>query len=383
MKKVIMINTKTRTIRVENADKNIDWITVKGTHVPIEKGQSKSAAVKSFVEKKRPAQKENPDAKYAEYATRKNREEAYKRLSKSERHAVDTMSKWKRGEITDEEFVKRAQQPAKPRWDGGKKTPYKDAPTLYEFLKKNDYTYPDMDKYKSYTWEQFLDDAHKGTVPKPFAKADTAQVDKLYDYAFHKTGKNQDEFADWVKKSVTWHGDSKPTPSKKADVSDIVKSYKEKMAAVGPRASIRKTDRIEADAIKEFMTRKLGADRPYEDYYQYWLNGMDKATEDAFNEIYNESEAREMAFSELASDVDHSGMARGEPTYDELMQWSEKQKAKKAEQKRQAEEADKFAKIKQKEADDAERKRLIEWASHVLTYEEAQQIAEARKKKNN
>lgn len=234
MAKVIMINTKTRTVRVENADKNIDWITIKGTHVPIEKGQSKSAAVKSFVEKKRPAQKENPDAKYAEYATRKNREEAYKRLSKSERHAVDTMSKWKRGEITDEEFVKRAQQPAKP--------------------------------------------------------------------------------------------------SKKADVSDIVKSYKEKMAAVGPRASIRKTDRIEADAIKEFMTRKLGANRPYDDYYNYWLSGMDKATKDAFNEIYNESEAREMAFSELASDVDHSGMARGEPTYDELMQWSEKQKAKKAQQ---------------------------------------------------
>lgn len=53
MAKVIMINTKTRTIRVENADKNIDWITVKGTHVPIEKGQSKSVAVKSFVESKR------------------------------------------------------------------------------------------------------------------------------------------------------------------------------------------------------------------------------------------------------------------------------------------------------------------------------------------
>lgn len=187
MKKVIMINTKTRTVRVENADKNIDWITVKGTHVPIEKGQSKSSAVKSFVESKR----------------------------------------------------------------GGKSDTEKQQPTK---------------------------------------------------------------------------------PSKNADVSDIVKSYKEKMAAVGSRASIRKTDRIEADAIKEFMTRKLGANRPYDDYYNYWLSGMDKATKDAFNEIYNESEAREMAFSELASDVDHSGMARGEPTYDELEQWSQKQKAKKAQQ---------------------------------------------------
>lgn len=209
MAKVIMINTKTRTIRVENADKNIDWITVKGTHVPIEKGQSKSAAVQKFVESKR----------------------------------------------------------------------------------------------GSYT-----------KIPKG-----ASQI-----------GPVPDNVAERHIKTVKEQQPAKP--SKNADVSDIVKSYKEKMAAVGPRASIRKTDRIEADAIKEFMTRKLGANRPYDDYYNYWLSGMDKATKDAFNEIYNESEAREMAFSELASDVDHSGMARGEPTYDELEQWSQKQKAKKAQQ---------------------------------------------------
>lgn len=233
MKKVIMINTKTRTVRVENADKNIDWITIKGTHVPIEKGQSKSAAVKSFVESKRGGDSEK---------------KLRSLWDKKEKAATDVVSAKQQG----------------------------------------------------------------GDVSR--AKARYQKAEKDFVSAKERLSERHTE------------------PSKKADVSDIVKSYKEKMAAVGPRASIRKTDRIEADAIKEFMTRKLGANRPYDDYYNYWLRGMDKATADAFNEIYNESEAREMAFSELASDVDHSGMARGEPTYDELMQWSEKQKAKKAQQ---------------------------------------------------
>ena len=89
-------------------------------------------------------------------------------------------------------------------------------------------------------------------------------------------------------------------PDKSADVSDIITDYKKKMKALGPRASINKTDRVQADAIKEFMTRKIGAGLTYDDYYNYWLNGMDEDTKDAFNEIYTESEARERAFSELS-----------------------------------------------------------------------------------
>lgn len=45
-------------------------------------------------------------------------------------------------------------------------------------------------------------------------------------------------------------------------------------------------------------------------------------------------------------------------------------------------EADKIRATKQKEDEQAERKRLTDWASHVLTYEEAKQIAEARKQKS-
>ena len=52
MVRIINIDTKTRTIRVSNEDKDIDWITVKGTHVPIKKGESKGEAVEKFFEEK-------------------------------------------------------------------------------------------------------------------------------------------------------------------------------------------------------------------------------------------------------------------------------------------------------------------------------------------
>ena len=52
MVRIINIDTKTRTIRVSNEDKDIDWITVKGTHVPIKKGESKGEAVEKFFEDK-------------------------------------------------------------------------------------------------------------------------------------------------------------------------------------------------------------------------------------------------------------------------------------------------------------------------------------------
>ena len=52
MVRIINIDTKARTIRISNEDKDIDWITVKGTHVPIKKGESKGEAVEKFFEDK-------------------------------------------------------------------------------------------------------------------------------------------------------------------------------------------------------------------------------------------------------------------------------------------------------------------------------------------
>lgn len=231
MVRIINIDTKTRTIRVSNADGDIKtWRTTEsGTHFPIKEGQTTKEALDKFISKKRSA---------------------------------------------------------------------------------------DPEKHLRSLWDK----KEKAGIGVQTAKEQGGDVSKAKENYF----KAEKAFKDAKEKQSG--------PDKNADVSDIITDYKKKMKALGPRASIRKTDRIEADAIKEFMTRKLGANRPYDDYYNYWLSGMDKATKDAFNEIYNESEAREMAFSELASDVDHSGMARGEPTYDELEQWSQKQKAKKAQQ---------------------------------------------------
>lgn len=40
-----------KLIRSDNADEDVEWITIKGTHIPIKKGQSKEEAVKEFFEK--------------------------------------------------------------------------------------------------------------------------------------------------------------------------------------------------------------------------------------------------------------------------------------------------------------------------------------------
>lgn len=59
MVKIINIDTKTRTIRVSNADGDIKaWRTTEsGAHFPIKKGESTKEALDKFVEKKRPEAK--------------------------------------------------------------------------------------------------------------------------------------------------------------------------------------------------------------------------------------------------------------------------------------------------------------------------------------
>ena len=94
-------------------------------------------------------------------------------------------------------------------WNQNAKAPrYKDAPTPYEFLKKNDYTYPEMDSYKNYTWAQWLKDVKAGTLPNAFdpKHIDTVQREMMFDYAFYKTGADNDAYRDWVKKYIVWNG---------------------------------------------------------------------------------------------------------------------------------------------------------------------------------
>ena len=68
MVKVINIDTKTRTIRIDNADSDIKtWRTTEsGTHFPIKKGESTKEALDKFVEKK---QEESPAMRAAREAS--------------------------------------------------------------------------------------------------------------------------------------------------------------------------------------------------------------------------------------------------------------------------------------------------------------------------
>lgn len=64
MVKIINIDTKTRTIRISNADGDIKtWRTTEsGTHFPIREGESTKEALDKFVESKQVGKKVNPDS---------------------------------------------------------------------------------------------------------------------------------------------------------------------------------------------------------------------------------------------------------------------------------------------------------------------------------
>jgi hypothetical protein len=309
MVKIINIDTKTRTIRIDNADSDIKtWRTTEsGTHFPIKKGESTKEALDKFVGKKRPEAKK----KSGLLGDRSTPDEQLKTPKAREIYDRITRYAAEHNKDLQEDEMKHLR-------------------SLRDILLDDNNAAEHVEK----NFQKWF-----GSSKQQPAKKEPELLGDRYDRTHGiKTEKSKEGLL------------SERKGPEDVDVSDIVKNYKKQMKALGSDAPIEKTDRVEADAIKEFMTRKIGANRPYEDYYQYWLNGMDKATKDAFNEIYNESEAREMAFSELASDVDHSGLARGEPTYDELMEWSKKQKAKKAEKK---EPVDMWAKPKSHEGSES------------------------------
>lgn len=402
MARVINIDTKNRTIRIENAaDGDIKtWRTTEsGAHFPIKKGESTKEALDKFVEKKRPEAKkeDNYDLKFAGDIKKGDIVSAggkdYKIIQADRNWVIGLDGKGSTLKIRPEisyDIFKVKKQPAKPSKKG-----FKGDDVSYEqWTKRYDIT-PEQRMDEAFAVDDLEEEWGKAKKNLSYHGLSASTVEDIYDYALNTKKYNADDIIEALqssshdkidqlrveaKKYQEKAAKQQPAkPSKKADVSDIIKSYKEKMAALGPKASIKKTDRVEADAIKEFMTRKLGANRPYEDYYQYWLNGMDKKTREEFEEIYNESEAREMAFSELASDVDHSGLARGEPTYDELMQWAEKQKAKKAESDRLAKEADEFEKTTKRDRERQQRKEHTEWTRNTLTDDEAEAIDIIRK----
>lgn len=205
-------------------DANIEtWITVKGNHIPIMKGQSKEEAVQSFLEKKGKSSggaKKEPAQKSGKSSGEKP---AFREL-KGTKHQGGTIGLSKEEHNRIEEYNKWARKETRRVKSG---------------------------------------EAAREANARPILKAD-----------------------------------------ENADVSDIVKQYKADMKALGENASAAKQNKVEVNAIKEFMRRKVGAGHPYEDYYNYWLRGMSKNDSDAFNSIYGESENREKAFEALSNEKD-------------------------------------------------------------------------------
>lgn len=212
MAKVIMINTKTRTIRVENADKNIDWITVKGTHVPIEKGQSKSAAVKSFVEKKRPSASERmqkrieakrdkmfwKDPDTGEYLRRA----APKPAEKKEAPKPEKKERsWQRGprESEDAYFERREKTLAEARKIDKVSDWYKKAYAGDDAFPKN----------KDITFDELANKMLDGTLGEFYEAVGVGESDvreKIFQELSERTGRPYDDFYDaWL------HGGQKGT----------------------------------------------------------------------------------------------------------------------------------------------------------------------------
>lgn len=229
MAKVIMINTKTRTIRVENADKNIDWITVKGTHVPIEKGQSKSAAVKSFVESKR------GDSKEKEFIARKTKEWADKSATAKAR--TETGKAWRNGELDDKQFIAKTNKITEKE-QASKQQPAK----------------------KERSWQRGDDedeDAYYERRDKTLAEA--RKLDKVSDW-YGKAYKG-DSFGKPKNKNITF--------KELADglLSGKIGDFDE---AVGTGESDVR------EKIFQELSERTG--RPYDDFYDAWLHGGQKGT---------------------------------------------------------------------------------------------------------
>ena len=70
--------------------------------------------------------------------------------------------------------------------------------------------------------------------------------------------------------------------NRNVDVSDIIRDYNDNMKALGENAPLEKQDKVQAKAIKNYMARKVGTGRPYDDYYYYWLT-MDRKESEVFN----------------------------------------------------------------------------------------------------
>ena len=215
MVKIINIDTKTRTIRVENADSDIKtWRTTEsGAHFPIKKGESTKEALNKFIGSKRPEAKKKSSGLISGNPT------------------FEELEAWSK----KQQAKKAKQQPAK-----------KEEGSIAR---------------KELSWQR---------GPRESEDAYFERRDKTVAEA-----KGIDKVSDWYDK--VYHGDDVGLPKNKDITFDelaegiLSGKIKDFYKAVG-------TDESDArEKIFEELSERTG--RPYDDFYDAWLYGGEKGTQ--------------------------------------------------------------------------------------------------------
>lgn len=98
-KKGLIEEVKELINKIENSkEEDIEWITIKGNHIPVKKGQSKEEAVKEFIESKK-EDDELVTVKKGEY----NKEKAEKRYAELKGYVKEMKEKLTSHDITEKD----------------------------------------------------------------------------------------------------------------------------------------------------------------------------------------------------------------------------------------------------------------------------------------
>ena len=305
MVRIINIDTKTRTIRVSNEDKDIDWITVKGTHVPIKKGESKGEAVEKFFEDKgrkfyrgsvvhkdtidglkKAKDKHSETMKYWESEGKKNhKEKGYADFVKKEIEAQKQYAKRLDESIADisrdfeidpedigmnKEFDdwKKSKQPAKKA-----KETYADTSEIdgAEVLKDGDdyvVLYANGTKSREFSSKTEADKFAKSLSEQPAkqepeekAKSEPAARDVMKESA-----------TDWYAKA--FKSDKKMAPKNGVTFEQLYESLK-KGENIYDKMGVG--DSIVRERVMSEMADRMGVD--YDHVFDLWLNGGEKGSE--------------------------------------------------------------------------------------------------------
>ena len=257
MVKVINIDTKTRTIRVENAaDGDIKtWRTTEsGAHFPIKKGESTKEALDKFVEKKRGAGIDEkvprnlpPELKKKEQESAKAREKLQKDLRKdvfgpAKKEELESKDGYKYKKNETVEFYHDAMHDDKSK---GKIVGFEKTIASHGNPSQNQYIIKMPDGSTRYVEEKLID----------WAKGEKA----------NEPGSLKESATEWYAKK--YKRDKEMAP--KGTFEDIYASIKQGKDPFD--------DSIVRERVFEEMSKRLN--KPYEHLYDMWLHGGEKGSQ--------------------------------------------------------------------------------------------------------